>query len=237
MMLEVNDLVSGYGRIQVLNGISLKVTTEKKVGIFGPNGHGKTTLLRTISGLVKTSSGSVIYRGVKLDGLSPKEIVDLGVVHSPQGNLLFPQMSVMDCLTLGAFTPKAWIQRTESLSMVFDLFPKLKKRSLQNTKSLSGGERQMLSIACALMAVPEVLMLDEPSFGLAPKLIEELSQGIKKIAASGGAMVLVDQNLEMLTECCDTLYLLEQGLLTLESEELGKFDKQRMLDRYFGKDK
>ena len=233
-MLKISDLKAGYGSSEVLHGASLSLERGDRLGLFGPNGHGKTTLLRTISGLLPSRSGAIEYEGESLVGLSPKEIVKRGVVHVPQANRLFPEMSVSDCLSLGAYSRRTWSHRRASLEGVFELFPKLKLRLSQKAQSLSGGERQMLSIGVGLMSMPTLLMLDEPSLGLAPRMIEELSEGIGKIASTGVTMILVDQNVEMLLECCGPLYLLEQGMIALEAENENEFDEGRLLTRYFG---
>lgn len=233
-MLKISDVRSGYGRVEVLHGATMNIPEGERLGLFGPNGHGKTTLLRTISGLVRARSGTIELDGEKISGLSPKEIVKRGVIHVPQGNTLFPQMTVSECLLLGAYSKRTWSHREASLARVFELFPKLKQRLAQQARSLSGGERQMLSIGVGLMSMPSLLMLDEPSLGLAPRLIEELTQGILKIAESGVTMLLVDQNVEMLLDCCGPLFLLEQGVVSLEAENADEFDEERLLGRYFG---
>jgi branched-chain amino acid transport system ATP-binding protein len=233
-MLTITDVSAGYGNVEVLHGATLTMNRGDRVGLFGPNGHGKTTLLRTISGLVRARSGSIEFDGRSLVGCSPKEIVDLGIVHVPQGNTLFPRMTVLECLSLGAYTSRTWATRKSSLDQVFALFPKLKQRLAQQVQSLSGGERQMLSIGVGLMTMPTLFMLDEPSLGLAPRLIEELSQGIAKIAETGVTLLLVDQNVEMLLDCCGPLFLLEQGRISLEAADADEFDEERLLRRYFG---
>jgi branched-chain amino acid transport system ATP-binding protein len=233
-MLQVADLRSGYGSIEVLHGASFRIERGQRLGLFGPNGHGKTTFLRTISGLVRTRAGTIELDGENIAGFKPREVVSRGLVHVPQGNKLFPQMTVLECLMLGAYTKRTWPQRDESLARVFDLFPKLKQRTSQQAKSLSGGERQMLSIGVGLMSMPRLLMLDEPSLGLAPKMIQELGQGIWRIAESGVTMLLIDQNIEMLLDCCESLFLLEQGRISLEAESADQFDEERLLGRYFG---
>jgi len=233
-MLTVTDVRAGYGGVEVLHGASVIVPQGERLGLFGPNGHGKTTLLRTISGLVRTRGGTIEFDGERISGMSPREIVSRGVIHVPQGNTLFPQMTVLECLMLGAFSNRTWAHREQSLERVFELFPKLKQRISQRARSLSGGERQMLSIGAGLMSMPSLLMLDEPSLGLAPRMIGELTEGIVKIAESGVTMLLVDQNVEMLLDCCGPLFLLEQGLVSLEAENGDEFDEERLLGRYFG---
>ena len=233
-MLKIDDVWSGYGGVEVLHGASITIPEGERLGLFGPNGHGKTTLLRTISGLVRARTGTIEFNGETISGLSPREIVKRGIIHVPQGNTLFPQMTVSECLLLGAYSQRTWSHREESLIRVYELFPKLKQRLAQRAGSLSGGERQMLSIGVGLMSMPSLLMLDEPSLGLAPRMIEELTQGILEIAGSGVTMLLVDQNVEMLLDCCGPLFLLEQGQVSLEAENADEFDEERLLGRYFG---
>jgi branched-chain amino acid transport system ATP-binding protein len=233
-MLTVTDVRAGYGGVEVLHGASVSIRQGERLGLFGPNGHGKTTLLRTISGLVRTRAGTIELDGERISGLSPQAIVKRGIIHVPQGNTLFPQMTVLECLMLGAYSNRTWAHREQSLERVFGLFPKLKQRISQRARSLSGGERQMLSIGVGLMSMPSLLMLDEPSLGLAPRMIAELTEGIVKIADSGVTMLLVDQNVEMLLDCCGPLFLLEQGLVSLEAENGDEFDEERLLGRYFG---
>jgi len=234
VMLTVSEARSGYGNVEVLHGASIHIPDGERLGLFGPNGHGKTTLLRTISGLNRLRGGGIEFQGSSLAGLSPQAIVDLGLIHVPQGNTLFPQMTVSECLLLGAYSKRTWPKRQASLDRVFTLFPKLEQRLSQQARSLSGGERQMLSIGAGLMSMPSLLMLDEPSLGLAPRMIEELTEGIAKIAESGVTMLLVDQNVEMLLDCCGPLFLLEQGRVSLEAENADEFDEDRLLGRYFG---
>lgn len=234
MMLTVSEVRSGYGNVEVLHGASIQIPDGERLGLFGPNGHGKTTLLRTISGLNRLRGGRIEFQGSSLAGLAPQAIVDLGLIHVPQGNTLFPQMTVSECLFLGAYSKRTWPHRHASLDRVFNLFPKLEQRLSQQARSLSGGERQMLSIGAGLMSMPSLLMLDEPSLGLAPRMIEELTGGIAKIAESGVTMLLVDQNVEMLLDCCGPLFLLEQGQVSLEAENADEFDEDRLLGRYFG---
>jgi branched-chain amino acid transport system ATP-binding protein len=234
MRLEVDRLVAGYGKVEVLHGISLEVEQGEQVGLFGPNGHGKTTLLRAISGLIRTRSGGVTYAGQRLATLSPRQIVDRGLIHVPQGNTLFPRMTVLENLMLGAYSARAWRGRRESLKRVFALFPKLEQRQQQLCRTLSGGERQMVSLGIGLMGMPTLLMLDEPTLGLAPKIKDELAEAIMEIAASGVTMLIVDQDFELLLQVCQRLYFVENGQVTLETEKGAQIDRQEILAMYFG---
>jgi branched-chain amino acid transport system ATP-binding protein len=234
MRLDIDRVTAGYGKVVVLHGVSLDVGQGEQVGLFGPNGHGKTTLLRTISGLIRPTSGSITFDGQSLTTLSPRQIVDRGLVQSPQGNTLFPRMSVLENLMLGAYADRAWSKRRDSLERVFALFPKLAQRQQQLARTLSGGERQMVSIGMALMGQPSLLMLDEPTLGLAPKIKGELAEAIAAIASSGVTMLIVDQDIELLLGVCQRLYYIENGRVTLETREGERIDRQQILEMYFG---
>ena len=234
MRLEVDRLVAGYGTAEVLHGISLTVGQGERVGLFGPNGHGKTTLLRAISGLIRTRSGSVTFGEDRLTSLSPGQIVERRLIHVPQGNTLFPRMTVLENLMLGAYSSRAWRARRENLAKVFALFPKLEQRQQQLCRTLSGGERQMVSIGIGLMGAPTLLMLDEPTLGLAPKIKDELAESISEIAASGVTMLVVDQDIELLLGVCQRLYFVENGQVSLETQEGAQIDRQQILEMYFG---
>ncbi|MFN8591934.1 MAG: ABC transporter ATP-binding protein [Thermomicrobiales bacterium] len=234
MRLAVDQIVAGYGGVVVLHDISLAVGQGERVGLFGPNGHGKTTLLRTISGLIRPRSGTITYGNDEITRLAPRQIVDRGLVHVPQGNTLFPRMTVMENLLLGAYASRAWPQRKENLEKVFALFPKLQQRQNQLSRTLSGGERQMVSLGVGLMGAPGLLMLDEPTLGLAPKIKDELAEAIAAIAATGVTMIVVDQDIELLLGVCQRLYFIENGRVSLETAEGAALDRQQILEMYFG---
>ena len=234
MMLELHDISAGYGKVEVLRSLSIHVNAEEKVGLFGPNGHGKTTLLRTTSGLIKPKSGDVVFQGKSTIRMSPQQIVEHGIIHIPQGNTLFPRMTVTENLTLGAYAKRGWDRRSENLQKVFDLFPRLKERRDQLALTLSGGERQMLSIGVGLMGMPSLLLLDEPSLGLAPKVKDELAETIGEIAQSGVTMIIVDQDIELLLGVCRRLYLIEKGRVSLETQDNRSIQQKEILDMYFG---
>jgi branched-chain amino acid transport system ATP-binding protein len=234
MRLEVERLVAGYGKVEVLHGISLAVGQGERVGLFGPNGHGKTTLLRAVSGLIQARAGTITFGADRIQTLSPGLIVERGLIHVPQGNTLFPRMTVLENLMLGAYSARAWAARRENLARVFALFPKLEQRQQQPCRTLSGGERQMVSIGIGLMGAPTLLMLDEPTLGLAPKIKDELAEAISEVAASGVTMLMVDQDIEILLGVCQRLYFVENGQVTLETEEGVQIDRQQILEMYFG---
>ena len=234
MHLEVDRLVAGYGNVEVLHGISITVNQGEQVGLFGPNGHGKTTLLRAVSGLIRSRAGTITFGGERLSPLSPGQIVEHRLIHVPQGNTLFPRMTVLENLMLGAYSSRAWPERRASLATVFALFPKLEQRQQQLCRTLSGGERQMVSIGIGLMGMPSLLMLDEPTLGLAPKIKDELAEAISEIAASGVTMLVVDQDIELLLEVCQRLYFVENGEVSLETQEGAQIDRRQILEMYFG---
>ena len=176
-LLSLAGVRAGYGAVNVLHGISIDLEPGQSIGLFGPNGHGKTTLLHTISGLIRASAGRISFDGEDITKARAADIVARGLIHSPQGNTLFGEMAVAETLQLAAFTPRARKQRRQHLAEVYELFPRLQERGKQLARTLSGGERQMLSIGCALMCAPRLLMLDEPTLGLSPRLKEELAEG------------------------------------------------------------
>lgn len=234
MRLRVDSLVAGYGRVEVLHGLSIAVETGTRVGLFGPNGHGKTTLLRSLSGLIRPRAGTIRLGDEDVTGASPRRIVDRGLVHVPQGSTLFARMTVLEALTLGAYSARAWPKRQESLEKVFSLFPRLTERRGQRCSTLSGGERQMAAIGAGLMGCPKLLMLDEPTLGLAPKLRSELAQGIHAVAATGVSLLVVDQDVDMLLGLCSRLFLIEQGRVTMDVHDRDQLKHKDVLQRYFG---
>ncbi len=235
MLFQVENLTSGYGKIDVVRELSLHVDQGEHVGLFGPNGHGKTTLLRTVSGLIPANSGKVSFQGEDITNLNARKIVERGLIHVPQGNQLFPRMTVQENLTLGAYVARTDKGKAGNFEKVFTLFPRLKERRGQRAQTLSGGERQMLSVSVGLMGMPELLLLDEPSVGLAPIIKEELARAIAEIASSGVTMIVVDQDVELLLGICDRLYLIEKGTVSLETADVSQVDQAEILEMYFGK--
>jgi branched-chain amino acid transport system ATP-binding protein len=235
MLLHVDNISVGYGKVDVLRSISIHINSDERVGLFGPNGHGKTTLLRTISGLIKPQSGEVTFQGKSIIHKSPQEIVEQGIIHVPQGNMLFPTMTVVENLTLGAYAKRSWSQRSKNLEEVFEHFPRLKERREQLARTLSGGERQMLSIGVGLMGMPSILLLDEPSLGLAPIVKDELARAIAEIGQSGVPMIIVDQDIELLLGLCKRLYLIEKGRVSFETRDEKSIQQKEILNMYFGK--
>lgn len=234
MRLEIDNLVSGYGRIEVLHGLSMFIDEGSAVGLFGPNGHGKSTLLKTISGLVPAASGKVRFAGADLTNRAPDAVVDAGIIHVAQGTTLFPRMTVLEALTLGAYRADAWSARKASLDTVFSIFPRLAERRAQNCRTLSGGERQMAAIGVGLMGKPKLLMLDEPTLGLAPKIRKDLARQIGLVAETGVSLLVVDQDVDLLLGLCPRLYLVEKGVVALEINDRSELQHQDVMQRYFG---
>ena len=213
-MLEVRDLVAGYGGVPILRGISLDVAAGEVVAVLGANGVGKTTLNHALSGLIRTDSGTITFEGERIDGRKPPEIVTRGLIHVPEGRKIFPNLSVRENLELGAYS-RARLRRDANLEKAFSTFPRLLEREKQLAGTLSGGEQQMLAIGRGLMAEPKLLILDEPSLGLSPLLVEELFALIARIAAEGLAVMLVEQNVVQSLELAKRAYVLANGAVVL----------------------
>ncbi|MDI4664581.1 ABC transporter ATP-binding protein [Xanthobacter autotrophicus] len=213
--LEVKDLWSGYGEQDVLRGIDIALKPGSIVALIGANGAGKSTLLRTISGLIRPRRGEIRLGGEVLSGLPPHRIVERGFVQSPEGKQLFLDMSIRENLLVGAANPRARARREATLEEVFDLFPILKERQACNASTLSGGQQQMVAVGRALMALPRVLALDEPSLGLAPIMVDRLFESIARIRERDLTILIIEQNVFQVLEMADHGYVLENGAVTL----------------------
>lgn len=233
-MLKVTDLHAGYGDSEVLHGVSLSVAEGEAVMVLGPNGHGKTTLLRAISGLIRPTKGTVEMDGKVISGMHAADIVAQRIIHIPQGDLVFPEMTVLENLLMGAYRPSAWQERKERLEQVFNLFPVLAERKSQLARSLSGGERRMLAVGRGLMGKAKILMIDEPSLGLAPLIIENLYNTIQQIKNSGLSILLVDENADHVEGLADRVYLLESGVLIKEGTAEEMLKDEALLATYLG---
>ena len=217
MLLELHEVCTGYGMVQVLNGLSLHVEEGKLVTIVGPNGAGKTTTLRTICGLLPVTKGEILFAGERIDNLKSDKIVRMGIAHCPEGRQIWPNMTVMENLELGAFIHRSGVKA--DIDRMFTLFPILKERKNQHAGSLSGGEQQSLAVARALMLRPKLILFDEPSLGLSPKLITETLSLIKRINQEEGiSVLLVEQNARMALKIAHEGYVLEKGVSVLEGK-------------------
>ncbi|NJO79485.1 MAG: ABC transporter ATP-binding protein [Cyanobacteria bacterium RM1_2_2] len=221
-MLELIDVYTYYGNIQALKGISIHVETGEVVTLIGSNGAGKTTTLRTIQGLLRPKQGKILFEGKDLSTTSTQEIVRLGIAQSPEGRMIFPRMTVLENLEMGAFQRQDKLGIKSDMERVFLLFPRLQERMTQKGGTLSGGEQQMLAIARALMARPRLLLLDEPSMGLAPMLVSQIFSIIQEISAQGTTILLVEQNARLALTVANRGYVLQTGeiVLTGNAKEL-----------------
>ena len=217
-MLEVSNLHAGYGRVSVVRGISLSIPANGIVGLLGANGAGKTTLIRAISGIATVQAGQIRLNGTVVTGAKPETLVRRGLVQVPQGRLLFGEMSVLENLEMGAFTLRSRKQFDAALERVHGIFPVLRERGGQAASVLSGGEQQMLALGRALMGNPACLLLDEPSLGLAPKVLDQILEIVVRIRASGTPVLVADQNARKVLQISDYSYVLENGRIALEGE-------------------
>ena len=214
-LLEIKGLRVSYGKALILDGIDVNVDQGELVGLIGPNGAGKTTLLRAIS-KVAPVEGSILFQGQRIDSLSPEKVVRLGIIHCPEGRHLFPDLTVLENIEIGAYLRKDRVKIEEDKADVLEMFPVLEKREKQSAGTLSGGEQQMLAIARSLMGRPSLLLLDEPSTGLALIVKDDISEKIMDIRGRGVTTVLVEQDTEMAFDLSDRIYVLEQGKIALE---------------------
>jgi branched-chain amino acid transport system ATP-binding protein len=233
-MLEVAGVTAGYGAFTALWDVSLRVAAGEAVAVVGPNGAGKTTLLRVISGLIGPRSGSVVLEQVELAGRPPYDIVAHGIAHVPEGRRLFPQLSVAENLKMGAFLPSARARFGESLERVYGLFPILAERHSQRAGSLSGGEQQMLAVGRALMSRPRLILLDEPSMGLAPVMVLRLFDLIRRVREEGYTILVVEQNVTQVLKLVDRAYLLEVGRIRMEGRAVELAEQDFVRKAYVG---
>lgn len=233
-MLEVRDLNTCYGKLQVLWDVSLQVREGEIVAIVGSNGAGKTTLLHSILGLVRPTSGCVMLLGQRIDCLPSYVIAEMGIAAVPEGGRIFPDMSVRENLEMGAYPPRAWARRKEALEYVYQLFPRLKERERQLARTLSGGERQMLAIGRALMSRPRLCLFDEPSYGLAPVVVREIFEIVRKVREQGVTILLVEQNVRHALEIADRAYVLENGRICMEGACAELLESDHIRRAYLG---
>jgi len=235
VLLDVKDIHVFYGNIEAVKGMSFHVDRGEIVCLIGANGAGKTTTLRTVSGLLRPKEGAIFYDDQRIDLLPAHEIVSLGVAQSPEGRRIFPRMSVRENLDMGAFTRKDAEQR-QDMERILELFPILKERARQAAGTLSGGEQQMLAIGRALMTKPKLLLLDEPSMGLAPIVVERIFQTIREISEQGVTILLVEQNAAQALGLANRGYVIETGRIVLEDEARALLANERVRKAYLGEE-
>jgi branched-chain amino acid transport system ATP-binding protein len=234
-MLKVENLVVAYGGIEALKGITVEVPDKKIVTLIGANGAGKSTLLRSIIGLVKPASGDITYGDTKLNNLNSQQIVQTGITLVPEGRRVFPNLTVLENLQVGAYmrTDKDLIAK--DIAWMYQLFPRLEERSWQMAGTLSGGEQQMLALARALMSRPKLIMMDEPSLGLAPLVIKEIFKIIQEINSKGVTVLLVEQNANMALKVADVAYVLETGNIKMKGTGAELLENEEIKEAYLGK--
>lgn len=232
--LETQDLRAGYGDVGVLDGVSLKLMPGEIVALIGANGVGKTTLLRTVSGIVRATAGSVSLYGERIDQLPPHKVTEAGFVQSPEGKQLFLGMSIQENLMVGAHNKRAYDRMKTTMEEVYALFPILAERRDKNASTLSGGQQQMLAVGRALMARPKVLALDEPSLGLAPIMVDRLFDAIKEVRKLEIPILIIEQNVFQVLSMADRGYVLERGRVTLSGTGQELLDNQHLRSTYLG---
>ena len=233
-MLRIEGLCSGYGGFEVLQNISLEMGAGETVAVLGPNGAGKSTLLKVILGLLKPTSGKIYFEGRRIDGRPSHEIVEMGISLVPEGGRLFPELTVYNNLLVGAYNKRTRRHFKETLEEVFSLFPIIKERQNQIAGLMSGGERQMVAIARALMSRPRLLMLDEPSSGLAPKIVASIFEFVKKIKERGYSVLMVEQTVKKVVGLADHVYLLESGRMVFSGDQTSFLNNPKIKSSYLG---
>ena len=233
-MLELRSVTAGYGAFTALWDVSLRVSAGESVAVVGPNGAGKTTLMRVISGLIAPRAGELVFEGASIGGRPAYEIVGRGIAHVPEGRRIFPALTVADNLKMGAFLPAARKRFAHSLERVFALFPVLAERQRQRAGSLSGGEQQMLAVGRALMSEPKLILLDEPSMGLAPVMVLRLFDLIRQVRQEGYTILLVEQNVRQVLKIVDRAYLLEVGRIKMEGRAAELSEEDFVRKAYVG---
>ncbi len=233
-ILEVKNLKAYYDEVQILWGVNFKVEKGSLTTILGPNGAGKTTTLKAIMGLLDKVEGEIIFEGENIKNLPPYKRVERGLVLVPEGRMIFPELTVLENLEIGAYTSKARKFAKKNLEHVFELFPRLKERIHQKAGTLSGGEQQMLAIGRGIMACPKLLILDEPSLGLAPKLVLSIFEIIKKLKEEGITLLLVEQNVHLALNIADYGYILENGKIVDEGDAKKLENDPKVLEAYLG---
>jgi branched-chain amino acid transport system ATP-binding protein len=233
-MLDLTGVGASYGSVPAVDAVSIKVGEGEAVGLLGANGAGKSTTLRAISGLVRLTSGTITFMGTDLSSLPPYKIPELGIAHVPEGRQVFPQMTVQENLEIGAFVPKAKAERARTLDLVFGIFPRLAERRSQLAGTMSGGEQQMLAVGRGMMLKPRLLMLDEPSLGLAPVMTDVTFEKIHDIHAMGTAILLVEQNVSRALTLVQRAYVLESGKVIMHGTSAELANNKQVQAAYLG---
>ncbi len=236
VVLDVRDLVVSYGKVQAVKGISFSVEQGQVATLIGTNGAGKTTTLRTVSGLLTPLSGEISFQGERIDGVPAHQIVERGLAHAPEGRRIFPRMSVEENLLLGAYSRRDAAEVRVDLARVFELFPILAERRRQPAGTFSGGEQQMLAIGRAMMSRPKLLMLDEPSMGLSPMMMQRIMATIRELKAQGTTILLVEQNAQAALELADYGHVLEVGRIVLADTGRNLLGNEKVRKAYLGED-
>ena len=233
-MLKLSHIDAGYGDIRVLWDVSFHIEREEFVVLVGANGAGKSTIMRTISSLIRPTGGEILFDGTRIDGLPAHKIIDYGIAHVPEARQLFPEMTVLENLELGSLSPDAKAHRKETLEWVMELFPRLRERRKQLAGTMSGGEQQMCAIARGLMSRPKMLMFDEPSLGLSPLLTQEIFRLVRQIHARGITILMVEQNVKQTLAICDRAYVLENGRIVLEGTGMELLNDEQVRRAFLG---
>ena len=234
MILQIKELTVHYGKVQALKEVAFDIQKGQIVTLLGANGAGKTTTLHAISGVVKPTSGQILFKNDRIDGLKSHQIVRLGIALTPAGRRIFPEMTVQENLKMGAYIQKDGKVVSQSMARIFEQFPMLKAKRKEKGKSLSGGQQQMLAVGRVLMSRPELMMLDEPTLGLAPIVVKEIAQIIRQINQTGVSILLVEQNAKMALKLSEKGYVLETGRITLEGKSHDLLNNAEMKKAYLG---
>ena len=236
-LLEVKDLVVSYGGIEALKGISFSVDEGQIVTLIGANGAGKSTTLRAITGIVPVKSGTITYNGEDITGMDTQKVVERGIALVPEGRRVFANLTVLENLKIGAYLRKDTVQIQKDIEYIYKLFPRLQERSWQLAGTLSGGEQQMLAVGRAMMARPKLMMMDEPSLGLAPLVVRDIFHIIRQLSAEGITILLIEQNANAALKCASYGFVLETGVITMEGKGLELLEDPRVRDAYLGEAK
>jgi len=234
-MLEVKNLCASYGTLAVLHDVSFEIRPDEIVTLLGSNGAGKSTILNTVQGVMKPTSGRIVFKGKDITGLPPHRIVEEGVIHIPEGHRVFPYLTVKENLFLGAYPGNAWKERNQAMEWVMDLFPILRARSSQESRLLSGGEQQMLNIGRGLMSHPRFIMVDEPSVGLAPVIVDSLFESLAKLREQGITILLPEQNALRALQLADRGYVIQDGKIVMEGQSADLMKSDLVKKAYLGR--